>query len=120
MIDNGSGKLLTADLMRWFFDHYVDEADRADPRVSPLRASSLADLPPAIVVTCQFDPLRDEGIAYVEALHAAGAPVHHIAARGHIHTSIHAVDVLPSGAPVRAEIATAVAAARMAATVTSS
>ncbi len=107
-VDNAEGYFLTANLMRWFWDHYVDPDQRTDPRVSPLRAADLSGLPPAVVVTCEFDPLRDEGDAYVDALAAAGVPVTHIQARGHIHTSIGAVDVLPSGAPYRAEMARAI------------
>ncbi|MCU1399122.1 MAG: putative flavin-containing monooxygenase [Acidimicrobiales bacterium] len=107
-VDNGDGYVLTASLMRWFWDQYADEGQRADPRAAPIRASSLAGLPPAVIVTCELDPLRDEGDAYAEALAAAGVHVEHIRARGHIHTSLTAVDVLPSGAPVRAEIAEAV------------
>ena len=57
-----------------------------------------------MIVTCQFDPLRDEGVAYATALADAGVPVHHLAADGHIHTSVPAVDVLPSGAAVRAQM----------------
>jgi acetyl esterase/lipase len=106
--ENGDGYILTAPLMDWFWDHYIDKADRGDPRVAPLKAKSLAGLPPATIVTCEFDPLRDEGIAYAKALTAAGVPVHHIAARGHTHTSIPAVDMLPSGAPLRAEMAAAI------------
>ncbi|MCU1395203.1 MAG: putative flavin-containing monooxygenase [Ilumatobacteraceae bacterium] len=105
--ENREGYVLTSALMRWFWDHYADEADRSDPKASPLRAASLADLPPTIVVTCELDPLRDEGDAYATALEAAGVRVQHIEARGHIHTSLTAVDVLPSGAPVRAEMAAA-------------
>src|SRR5690606_8097012 len=56
--ENASGYVLTASLMRWFWDHACDEADRSDPRISPLRASDLSGLPPAVVVTCEFDPLR--------------------------------------------------------------
>ena len=104
-VDNGEGYVLTTALMRWFWDQYADESQRADPRAAPLHASKLAGLPPAIVVTCELDPLRDEGDAYADALAAAGVQVQHIRARGHIHTSLMAVDVLPSGAPVRAEIA---------------
>jgi acetyl esterase/lipase len=100
---NGEGFILTAGLMRWFWDHYADEADRANPKASPLRGT-LAGLPPAVVVTAEFDPLRDEGDAYAEALAAAGVPVRHIRARGHTHTSLTMVDVVISGAPVRAEI----------------
>jgi acetyl esterase/lipase len=101
---NGEGFILTAGLMRWFWDHYADEADRANPKASPLRGT-LSGLPPAVVVTAEFDPLRDEGDAYAEALAAAGVPVRHIRARGHTHTSLTMVDVVISGAPVRAEIA---------------
>jgi acetyl esterase/lipase len=95
--------------MRWFWEHYADPADRSDPKASPLRASDLSGLPPAVIVTCEFDPLRDEGAAYARALQAAGVPVRHIEARGHIHTSLTAVDVLASGATVRAELAAAFA-----------
>ena len=67
-VDNADGYILTKGLMTWFWDHYCDPADRADPKASPLRADDLTDLPPAMIVTCEFDPLRDEGDAYAEAL----------------------------------------------------
>ncbi len=102
--ENADGYILTRSLMAWFWDHYADPADRTDPKASPLRAASLADLPPAMVVTCEFDPLRDEGVAYAQALAAAGVPVRHVAARGHIHTSLTAVDALPSGAAYREQM----------------
>lgn len=104
MRENATGYVLTRSLMEWFLDHYVDPADRCDPRVAPLRTSDLTGLPPAIVVTCEFDPLRDEGDAYASALAAAGVPTNHLRCRGQIHTSLLAVDMLPGGAPVRAEI----------------
>jgi acetyl esterase/lipase len=93
--------------MRWFWDHYADPTDRADPRASPLRAADLSGLPPALIVTCELDPLRAEGIAYAEALAAAGVPVRRLNARGHIHTSLTMVDVILSGADTRAEMANA-------------
>src|SRR3954469_19522006 len=102
--ENAEGYVLTADLMRYFWDHYCDPEQRSEPIAAPLRGR-LADLPPAIVVTAEFDPLRDEGIAYADALRAAGVPVEHIAARGHTHTSLTMVDVVLSGAPLREEIA---------------
>ena len=105
--ENGQDYILTTALMQWFWDHYADPSDRKSPLASPLLAADLSGLPPAVVVTGELDPLRDEGTAYAEGLAAAGVPVEHIAARGHIHTSLTAVDMLPSGAPVRAQIAEA-------------
>jgi acetyl esterase/lipase len=104
--ENGEGYILTTALMRWFWDHYADEADRSDPRVAPLRGD-LDGLPAACIVAADFDPLRDEGIAYARALEATGTPVDLIRARGHTHTSLTMVNVVISGAPVRAEIAAA-------------
>ena len=104
-VENADGYVLTAPLMSWFWDHYADPVDRQHPKASPLRAASLAGLPPALIVTCEFDPLRDEGIAYAEALQAANVTVRHLAARGHIHTSLTAVDMIPSGANARGEMA---------------
>ncbi|MGY2129578.1 flavin-containing monooxygenase [Blastococcus sp. SYSU DS0617] len=102
--ENADGYVLTAPLMRWFWDHYCDPEHRTEPTAAPLRGE-LVGLPPAIVVTAEFDPLRDEGSAYAEALRAAGVPVEHVAARGHTHTSLTMVDVVLSGARVREEIA---------------
>ena len=106
--ENADGYVLTTALMRWFWDHYADPDDRISPKAAPIRAESLADLPPAMIVTCEFDPLRDEGDAYAEALAAAGVPVRHLPCHGQIHTSIPAVDMLLSGAPIRAEMAAAI------------
>ncbi|WP_280177811.1 alpha/beta hydrolase fold domain-containing protein [Mycobacterium pseudokansasii] len=105
--DNADGYGLTAPLMRWFFDHYADPDVRDDPRIAPLRAPDLSGLPPAIVVSAEFDPLRDEGDAYAEALAAAGVRTRHVRARGHTHLSLSMVDVVVSGAPIRAQIADA-------------
>jgi cation diffusion facilitator CzcD-associated flavoprotein CzcO/acetyl esterase/lipase len=106
-LDNADGYVLTTELMHWFWDHYADPADRQDPKASPLRAVNLANLPPALVVTCEFDPLRDEGTAYAEALAKAGVQVHHLQCRGQIHTSLTAVDMVISGAEARAEMGAA-------------
>ncbi|MEJ8852206.1 flavin-containing monooxygenase [Variovorax rhizosphaerae] len=106
-VENAEGYVLTAPLMKWFWDHYADPADRPHPKASPLRASDLSNLPPAFVVTCEFDPLRDEGIAYAKALAAAGTPARWITARGHTHTSLSMIDVVVSGEPVRGEMADA-------------
>jgi cation diffusion facilitator CzcD-associated flavoprotein CzcO/acetyl esterase/lipase len=102
--ENRDGYVLTTAIMTWFWDHYADPQDRVDPKAAPLRGD-LAGLAPAVVVTADFDPLRDDGIAYADALTAAGVPVRHVRARGHTHTSLTMVDVVLSGAPVREEIA---------------
>ncbi len=104
-VENADGYILTAPLMKWFWDHYADEADRTDPVATPLRAKDLSGLPPAFIVTGEFDPLRDEGNAYAAALEQAGVPVTHLQARGHTHTSLTMVDVVLSGAPIRAQMA---------------
>src|SRR5690242_13411101 len=73
--ENAEGYGLTRDTMVWFWDHYLtDAAQAADPYVSPLRAANLAKLPPALVQTAEYDPLRDEGDAYAAKLQAAGTP----------------------------------------------
>jgi cation diffusion facilitator CzcD-associated flavoprotein CzcO/acetyl esterase/lipase len=102
--ENGEGYVLTRSMMGWFWDHYADPADRSDPKASPLRAEDLSGLPPAMVVTSEFDPLRDEGRAYAEALAAAGVPARHVSARGQVHTSLMMVGIVLSGADTRAEM----------------
>ena len=59
--------------------------DAFDPRLAPLQAKSLANLPPAVVVTAEFDPLRDSGAAYADALRTAGGKAEHIPGPGMIH-----------------------------------
>jgi acetyl esterase len=77
---------LTTSDMAWSWQEYApDPATRNHPLVSPLRATSHAGLPPAVVVTAGFDVLRDEGIAYVERLRADGVPVDHHHYPGTIH-----------------------------------
>lgn len=76
--ENGDGGLLSRADMEWFWDHYLrDEIDGKNPYASPLQAQRLEGLPPATVITCGLDPLRDEGAAYAKRLEEAGVPVTH-------------------------------------------
>jgi len=71
--ENAEGYFLTARMMRWFWNHYCGKnPDLSDPYLCPLRARDLKRLPPALVITAEFDPLRDEGEAYAARLREAG------------------------------------------------
>jgi len=74
--ENANAKPLNRPMMMWFFSKYLrTPADGRSPLVSPLRAPSLAGLPPATVINAQIDPLRSEGKAYADRLRAQGVPV---------------------------------------------
>lgn len=74
--ENAEGYFLDLPTMMWFMQHYAaDAAAHEDPRLSPMRHGDFSGLPPAVVVTAEYDPLRDEGEAYGAALSAAGVPV---------------------------------------------
>jgi acetyl esterase len=85
-IENAEGYGLTTVEMQWAWTQYVPDArDRSNPLASPLRAPSLTNLPPAIVITAEFDVLRDEGQQYADRLEDAGVPV----SRHHYDGTIH-------------------------------
>lgn len=91
--ENADGYFLTRSQMGWFWQHYVPSLEqRSEPYASPLRATSHAGLPPALILTAEYDPLRDEGEAFAEVLRAAGvaAKVHRY--DGMIHAFIKRVD----------------------------
>ena len=78
-VERGTGFGLTADTMRWFFDLYLGGEARADdPAVAPVRAHSLAGLPPTYLITAEFDPLRDEGIEFARRLANSRVDVTHV------------------------------------------
>lgn len=79
------GLLLTRPFMMWCWDQYAAGANRDDPRLSPLRCGDLSGLPPALVFTAEFDPLRDEGEAFAAALSAAGNLLESRRIEGAIH-----------------------------------
>jgi acetyl esterase len=83
--DNRIGYFLTTESMEWFYDQYVDEGDRAHPHAAPIKAADLTGLPPALVITAEFDPLRDEGEAYAARLREAGVPAESVRYDGQVH-----------------------------------
>lgn len=86
--ENAEGYLLTKTDMEWFWDLYLrDDLDGQNPYASPLKAQDLSGLPPATVMTCGFDPLRDEGASYAERLDEAGVSVNHV----HYDDAIHGI-----------------------------
>ena len=90
--------LLGAREMQWFFDHYEpDVARRANPEVSPLRAASLRDVPPAIVVVAGYDPLHDEVIAYAQRLEEDGVAVSLHSYPDDAHAFFSFVNIMTSG-----------------------
>lgn len=97
--ENADGYFLTRDHMAWFWNHYLaDVADGRHPYASPLLASSHADLPPALVVTAEYDPLRDEGEVYAARLAEANVAVDCVRYEGMIHGFCWMPGVLEQGA----------------------
>ncbi|HJZ46626.1 MAG TPA: alpha/beta hydrolase [Roseiflexaceae bacterium] len=81
-----TGYTLTRDMMIWFWNHYIhSNTDLNRPYLCPLRAKSLANLPPALIVTANYDPLRDEGKKYAERLEEAGVTVTYKNYEGMMH-----------------------------------
>jgi acetyl esterase len=112
MQEEGHGYGLEAADVAWFNAQWVpDPALRADPRVSPLRAPDLAGLPEAVVITCEHDPLRDQGEAYAERLRAAGVPVTLRRERGLVHNFLLWDLISPACAAAGDRVADDVAAA---------
>jgi acetyl esterase len=84
--ENAEGFGLTKDTMAWFWDHYLSSPeDAVNPYASPMKAESLAGMPPALVVTAEYDPLRDEGEAYAQRLNKEGGATELVRFEGVIH-----------------------------------
>lgn len=93
--ENGSGYMLSRADMEWYWNHYLArEEDGLHPYASPLRAEDLHGLPPALVATAEYDPLRDEGEAYANRLREAGVPVAFTRYNGLIHGFLRYHNVL--------------------------
>jgi acetyl esterase len=83
---NGQGYMLTSDSIAYYRGHYIpDERNWSDWRASPLLHKDLSKLPPALVLTAGFDPLRDEGRQYADALSKAGVPTQYVCFERQIH-----------------------------------
>ena len=99
--ENGTGYFLETPTMEWFFTQYAGHVTDIDARLSPLLQSNLAGVAPAVVVTAEFDPLRDEGEAYADALEAAGVRVALRRFDGMVHGFF---DMGPASAAARAAV----------------
>ena len=102
--ENATGYFLETDHMEWYMSHYLTEAERSDVLASPLLNENLANLPPCFIATCEYDPLRDEGEAYADALRANGV---HVASKrydGLIHAAANLTGVLDGGRQLVADV----------------
>ncbi len=110
--ENAEGYFLTRSAMVWFWNQYVrDNNDRKHPYAAPIHAPDLKGLPPALVITAEYDPLRDEGEAYAAKLRAAGVPVSCTRYDGTIHGFVSMADNLDKGKEAIKEVVAALKAA---------
>ncbi len=110
--ENGEGYLLTKDSINYYYNHYVPAGtDRKHVLLSPFYAASFTGLPPAHMITAEFDPLRDEGEAYAKKLKEAGVPVTCTRYEGMIHAFFSLDGMLDQGKKAIDEAATALRSA---------
>jgi acetyl esterase/lipase len=106
------GHLLTRATMAWFIDRYLARPAQIDDwRASPLRAASLAGVPPALIVTAGYDPLCDEGVAYARRLLEAGVSISHRHYSGQLHGFLTMGKIVRAAGPALDEAAAALKAA---------
>ena len=114
--ERGTGYGLTYTDGLWYWEHYLGpDGDPASPEASPMRAATLGHLPPAYVLTVEYDVLRDEGADYAARLRQAGVPVHHRHWDGHLHGFLGRPDLYDDAEPALDEVAAAIRAALTAA-----
>ena len=102
---NSDGYGLTRDTVSWFWDLYLSEpSDASNPYAAPTQAKDLSGLPPALVITAEYDPLRDEGEEYGRRLQAAGVPATVSRYDGMIHGFDFFTKVLPAARECREEV----------------
>jgi acetyl esterase len=112
MTENAVAPVLTRSYLEWFWGCYLNTPDEgADPRVSPARAADLSGLPPAVVVTAEYDPLRDQGNRYAELLRNAGVPVQHLPVSGTTHAFLAFTGSVQLSRDVLGRLGDAIAAA---------
>lgn len=101
-VENAEGYLLTADSMKWFIGHYLqgDDSKKSDPMYSPILSSDeqLRKSPPTLVITAEFDPLRDEGEAFAARLASVGVSTSAVRFHGQIHAFFGMSEILDDAA----------------------
>jgi acetyl esterase len=104
--ENGEGLFLTKAMMKFFWKQYVrTDADAEHPYAAPIKAKDLRGLPPALVQTAEYDPLRDEGEAYAKALKKVGIPTKLTRYNGMIHGFVSMWSEIDAGRDALAEVA---------------
>jgi acetyl esterase len=92
------GYFLTGAIMRWYLSQYIGEAQHMEsPCFAPFLAEDLRGLPPAMIITAEYDPLRDEGAEYAARLREAGVAVEYVCHRGTIHAFLNFYPMLRKG-----------------------
>jgi len=110
--ERGDGYILDRALLRWYLDQYLSPTcSPGDPYLMPLATEDLSGLPPALILTAEFDPLRDEGVAYARRLAAAGVAVEHVHATDQMHGFLLLGRVVPKAGTLIDRTASALARA---------